>query len=95
MTISPMIGVVRFGMKGKLSPRYVGPYEILQRHGKVAYYLKLPSKVASVYPLFMYPSLKGVFETPSPFFLLKDYVWMRTFPMKSFRSKYLIIILRS
>ena len=36
MKISPMKGVVRFCKKGKLSPRYVGPYEILQRVGKVA-----------------------------------------------------------
>ena len=37
LKISPMKEVVRFGKKGKLSPRYVGPYEILQRVGKVAY----------------------------------------------------------
>ena len=37
---SPMKGVVRFCKKGKLSPRYVGPYEIFQRVGKVAYGLK-------------------------------------------------------
>ena len=35
LKISPMKGVVRFGKKGKLSPCYVGPYEILQRVGKV------------------------------------------------------------
>ena len=37
LKISPMKGVVRFDKKGKLSSRYVGPYEILQRVGKVAY----------------------------------------------------------
>ena len=42
LKISPMKGVVRFGKKGRLSPRFVGPYEILQRVGKVAYLLKLP-----------------------------------------------------
>ena len=36
LDISPMNGVVRFGMKGKLSPRYVGSYEILQRVSKVS-----------------------------------------------------------
>ena len=39
----PMKGVVIFGKKGKLSPRYVGSDEILQRVGKVSYDLKLPS----------------------------------------------------
>ena len=36
LKISPMKGVMRFGKKGKLSPRYMGPYEISQRVGKVA-----------------------------------------------------------
>ena len=37
LKVSPMKGVMRFGKKGKLSPRYVGPYKILKRVGKVAY----------------------------------------------------------
>ena len=36
LKVSPMKGVMRFGKKGKLSPRYVGPYNILKRVGKVA-----------------------------------------------------------
>ena len=44
LKISPMKGVVRFGKKGKLSTHYVGPYEILQRVGKAAFELKLPSE---------------------------------------------------
>ena len=43
LKISPTKGVVRFGKKGKWSPCYAGPYEILQRVGKVAYELRLPS----------------------------------------------------
>ena len=52
LKISPMKGVMRFGRKGKLSPRYVGPYEILQRVGEVAYELALPAELASVHPVF-------------------------------------------
>ena len=59
-----MKGVVRFGKKGKLSPRYVGPYEILQRVGKVAYELKLPSKLASVHPLIHVSMLKKCIGDP-------------------------------
>ena len=46
LKIFPMKGVVRFCKKEKLSPRYVGPYEILQWVGKVAYELRLPSELA-------------------------------------------------
>ena len=50
--------VVRFGKKGKLSARYVGPYEILQRVGRVAYELKLPRKLDSVHLAFHVSMLK-------------------------------------
>ena len=41
--VSPTRGVQRFGVKGKLAPRYVGPYEIIEECGPVAYRLRLPS----------------------------------------------------
>ncbi|KAF3620240.1 hypothetical protein FXO38_32476 [Capsicum annuum] len=50
--ISPMKEVKRFGKKGKHSPRYVGPFKVLNRFCKVAYGLKLPSDLASVHPVF-------------------------------------------
>ena len=43
-----MKGVMRFGQKGNLSPRYVGPYKILKRVGKVAYELKFQAELAAV-----------------------------------------------
>ena len=46
LKISPMKWVVRFEKKGKLSPRYAGPYEIFQKVGKVTYELKFPSELA-------------------------------------------------
>ncbi|KAH0644963.1 hypothetical protein KY284_032847 [Solanum tuberosum] len=46
LKISPMKGVMRFGKKGKLSPQYVGPYQILRRVGTVAYELALPNELA-------------------------------------------------
>ena len=53
-----MKGVMRFGKKGKLSPRYVGLYKILKRIGKVAYQLELPAKLAAVHPVFHISLLK-------------------------------------
>ncbi|WMV33107.1 hypothetical protein MTR67_026492 [Solanum verrucosum] len=51
MKISPMKGVMRLGKKGKLSPRYVGTYQILRRVSKVAYELELPNELATVHPI--------------------------------------------
>ncbi|CAM8977083.1 unnamed protein product [Rhodiola kirilowii] len=52
LRISPMKGMMRFGKKGKLSPRYIGPFEILERVGNVAYRLALPSTLSSVHTVF-------------------------------------------
>ncbi|WMV41253.1 hypothetical protein MTR67_034638 [Solanum verrucosum] len=52
LKISPMKGGMRFGKKGKLSPRYVDPYQIFRLVGKIAYELKFPNELASVHPVF-------------------------------------------
>ena len=64
LEILPMKGVVRFVKKGKLSPRYVGPYEILQKVCNVAYELKLPSEFASVHLVFHVSMLKKCIGDP-------------------------------
>ncbi|WMV58067.1 hypothetical protein MTR67_051452 [Solanum verrucosum] len=53
-----MKGVMRFGKKRKLSPRYVGLYRILRRVGKVYYELELPNDLASMHPVFHVSLLK-------------------------------------
>ena len=52
-----MKGVMRFSKKGKLSPRYIGPYRISKRVDNVAYELELPQESAAVHPVFHIPSL--------------------------------------
>ena len=48
LKVSPWRKILQFGKKGKLSPRVIGPYEILERNGPVAYYLALPPKLAKL-----------------------------------------------
>ncbi|XP_022000517.1 uncharacterized protein LOC110898093 [Helianthus annuus] len=52
LKVSPWNGVARFGKQGKLSPRYIGPYEILEKIGNVACKLKLPETLSSVHDTF-------------------------------------------
>ncbi|KAD4981848.1 hypothetical protein E3N88_18519 [Mikania micrantha] len=55
---SPWKGVVRFGAKGKLAPSYVGPFEITQCIGPVAYRLRLPDELSRVHDVFHVSNLK-------------------------------------
>ncbi|GJV38651.1 hypothetical protein Tco_1411128, partial [Tanacetum coccineum] len=58
LKVSPWKGVVRFGKKGKLAPRYVGPFEILERIGPVAYRLRLSEELSGVHDTFHVSNLK-------------------------------------
>ncbi|GJW87246.1 hypothetical protein Tco_0162586 [Tanacetum coccineum] len=58
LKVSPWKGVVRFGKKGKLAPRFVGPFEILERIGSVAYRLRLPEELSGVHDTFHVSNLK-------------------------------------
>ena len=52
LKISPWKGVLRFGKRGKLSPRYIGPYEVIERVGPVAYRLALPLELSQIHDVF-------------------------------------------
>ncbi|XP_062100468.1 uncharacterized protein LOC133806374 [Humulus lupulus] len=59
------ISVKRFAKKGKLSPRYVGPFEILDRVGKVAYRVALPPSLSKVHNIFHVSQLRKYVFDPS------------------------------
>ncbi|GKV46428.1 hypothetical protein SLEP1_g53413 [Rubroshorea leprosula] len=63
--VSPTKGVYRFGLKGKLSPRYIGPFEILERVGEVAYRIALPPKLSNVHNVFHVSVLRKYEPDPS------------------------------
>ena len=59
-----MKGAHRFGIKGKLAPRYIGPFTILERRGKVAYQLELPPNLSQVHDVFHVSQLRCCFKDP-------------------------------
>jgi hypothetical protein len=65
LKISPSKGIMRFGIKGKLSPRYIGPFEILERIGAVAYKLALPPSYAGIHDVFHVSMLKKYVHDPT------------------------------
>ncbi|GJR61803.1 putative reverse transcriptase domain-containing protein [Tanacetum coccineum] len=58
LRVSPWKGVVRFGKRGKLAPRFVGPFEIVERIGPVAYRLRLPQELSCIHDVFHVSNLK-------------------------------------
>ena len=65
LKISPWKGVMRFGKKGKLSPRYIGPFEVLRRIGEVAYELALPPSLGHIHNVFHVSYLRKYISDPS------------------------------
>jgi hypothetical protein len=64
LKVSLTKGIVRFGIKGKLSPRYIGPYLITARVGSLAYRLQLPESMARVHPVFHVSILRKYIRDP-------------------------------
>ena len=64
LKVSPMKSVKRFGVTGKLSPRYIGPFPILEKCEKVAYKLELPPSLAGVHDIFHVSQLKKCLKPP-------------------------------
>ncbi|GJY74685.1 putative reverse transcriptase domain-containing protein [Tanacetum coccineum] len=61
LKVSPWKGVIRFGKRGKLNPRYIGPFKILDKVGTLAYRLELPTQLSRVHSTFHVSNLKKCF----------------------------------
>ena len=72
MKVSPWRKILWFGKKGKLSPRFIGPYEILERIGPVTYHLALPLELAKLHNVFHVLILRRYCYDESHILLVRD-----------------------
>jgi hypothetical protein len=64
LKVNPMKGVKRFGVTGKLSPRYIGPFKILSQNREVAFELELPKRLSQIHNVFHVSQLRKCLRTP-------------------------------
>jgi hypothetical protein len=72
LKVSPIRGTKMFGVKGKLAPRYINPYQIQARRGEVAYQLSLPENMSAVHDVFHVSQLKKYLRVPEEQLLMED-----------------------
>ena len=64
MKVSPIRGTRRFQVRGKLDPRYIGPYQIIEKIGAVAYRLELPLEMSDIHDVFHVSQVKKCLRVP-------------------------------
>jgi ribosomal protein L21E len=76
LKVSPTKGVQRFGVKGKLAPRYIGPYGIIEKCGPVAYRIRLPDRFSAVHNVFHVTQLKKGVKVPETEVIMEANAWI-------------------
>ena len=72
LKVSPWKGVIRFRKRGKLGPRYIGPFRVIARVGRVAYRLELPAELGQIHDTFHVSQLRKCIAEESVVVPLKD-----------------------
>jgi hypothetical protein len=72
LKVSPIRGLRRFNVRGKLAPRFIGPFKILEKRGDVAYQLELSSQLSDVHDVFHVSQLKKCVHVPKEQIPMKD-----------------------
>src|SRR3954466_13130361 len=83
LRVTPLKGTQRFGIKGKLAPRYIGPFRILAKRGEVAYQLELPPYLSRVHDYSMCHNSGVASRTPSAKSTMKCLISKMTFLIES------------
>jgi hypothetical protein len=87
LKVSPMKGVSRFRVKGKLAPQYIGPFLILERYGPVAYRLQLPETLSAVHNVFHVSQLKKCLRVPDRTIVLEPDLTYSEHPIRVLDQK--------
>jgi hypothetical protein len=87
LQVSPMKGVRRFSIKGKLAPRCIGPYPIVDKYGPTSYQVELPAKLLGVHNVFHVSQLRRCLKTPTDVVIedtipLEPDLTYKTYPIK-------------
>jgi hypothetical protein len=87
LRVPPIKGLHRFGIKGKLAPRYIGPYPIINKYGPTSYQVELPSRLLGVHNVFHVFQLKRCLKPLTDVviedtILLKPDLMYKTYPTK-------------
>jgi hypothetical protein len=72
LKLSPMRGLCRLMVRGKLAPRFIGPFKILEKRGEIAYQLELPPQLSDVHDVFHVSQLKKCLRVPKEQISMED-----------------------